>query len=419
MNARIEFWGGVGVIGSSKVLVHDGDHRVLLDLGLDIPREGDLFRAPARIPADDELRTRLATKTAAAIPGIYDPSALGAGDPLADTAGPTAVFISHPHIDHVGLAGFVRPEIAISASPDALALLTALDVAGEKLAGPRPLSTWQAITAGQAVRHGPMTIERFDVDHDVPGASGYRVTTSDGVLAFTGDIRFHGHHPERSLAFTEAVKGCDVLVTEGTTLSFDEYHPLRTERDVAADYEAALAGRQDLMLQSVYPRDLDRVRAFLEIAAARGRVVAWPAQTAVFLAAAGVPGVVAVDPAAVRADPGGFVVQLDPGDLPFLLDLPIGPGSAMLHANGEPLGPFDPRWSLYTDWLRFRGLPLVQIGCSGHAYQDDLHEMVYRIRPRVVVPIHTRSPYRLHPAGGPHRLIVDYAQSYDFNGNRS
>jgi ribonuclease J len=417
MNARIEFWGGVGVIGSSKVLIRDGGHRVLLDLGLDIPREGDLFRAPARIPPDAELEVRLATKTAAAIPGVYDPAALAAGHPLADAAGPTALFISHPHIDHVGLAGFVRPDIAIRTSPAGLALLNALDAAGEKLAGPRSLATWSAMDT--PVRHGPMTIERFDVDHDVPGASGYRVTTSDGVLAFTGDIRFHGHHPELSWAFTDASKGCDVLVTEGTTLSFDEYHPLRTERDVEAGYAAALAASQDLMLQSVYPRDLDRVRALIAIAAAHGRVIAWPARTATFLRAAGLSGIVTTDLTAVRADPGGFVVQLDPGNLPFLLDLPTGPGSAMLHANGEPLGPFDPRWALYTDWLRFRGLPLVQIGCSGHAYQDDLHEMLYRIRPRVVVPIHTRSPYRLHPVGGPHRLVADYAQAYDFNGDIS
>jgi ribonuclease J len=416
MNARIEFWGGVGVIGSSKVLIRDGDHRVLLDLGLDIPREGDLFRPPARIPPDDELRVRLATGTAAAIPGIYDPAALTAADPLADAAGPTAVFISHPHIDHVGLAGFIRPDVTIGASPDCLALLTALDLAGEPLAGPRDLSTWSDI--GAPVTHGPMTIERFDVDHDIPGASGYRVTTSDGVLAFTGDIRFHGHHPERSWAFAEAIKGCDVLVTEGTTLSFDEYHPLRTEQDVAAGYAAALAAApSDLMLQSVYPRDLDRVRALIEIAAGQGRTITWPVPAATFLRAAGVSGAVTADLAEIRANPGGFVVQLDTGDLPSLLDLPVGPGSAMLHANGEPLGPFDPRWALYTDWLRYRGLPLVQLGCSGHASQDDLHEMLYRIRPRVVVPIHTRSPYRLHPVGGPTRVIAEYARSYDFDGN--
>ena len=50
MAATVEFWGGVGVIGSSKVLITEGDHRVLLDFGLDIPRGTDLFRPPV-VPA--------------------------------------------------------------------------------------------------------------------------------------------------------------------------------------------------------------------------------------------------------------------------------------------------------------------------------------------------------------------------------
>jgi ribonuclease J len=119
---------------------------------------------------------------------------------------------------------------------------------------------------------------------------------------------------------------------------------------------------------------------------------------------------------AVRAAPGRFVIQLDASDLPGLLELPFGPGSAMLHGNGEPLGPFDPRWALYTDWLGQCGLPLHHFGCSGHASQDHLHEMLYRIRPSVVMPIHTRSPGRLHPVAGTARVVVDYARGYDFAG---
>lgn len=42
--------------------------------------------------------------------------------------------------------------------------------------------------------------------------------------------------------------------------------------------------------------------------------------------------------------------------------------------------------------------------------------MVYRIRPSIVVPIHTRSPCRLHPVGGTARLVVDRARGYDFGG---
>jgi ribonuclease J len=110
------------------------------------------------------------------------------------------------------------------------------------------------------------------------------------------------------------------------------------------------------------------------------------------------------------------VVQFDADDIPSLLDLPFGPRSAFVHANGEPLGPFEPRWQLFVDWLAKLGVPLRRIGCSGHAYQDDLHEFVRKINPKVLIPIHTFSPYRVHPTGSTARLVVDYARAYDFAG---
>src|SRR5262249_11736572 len=139
-----ECWGGVGVIGSSKVLIHDGGYRVLLDLGLDIPTGADLFRGAARpVPGRErgrELATRLRVGAAAAIPGVYDPVALDPGAPRGEPAGPPAFFISHPHIDHCGLAGFVRPDVFLHASPEAIALLRALRAGGEPLPGPRDFS---------------------------------------------------------------------------------------------------------------------------------------------------------------------------------------------------------------------------------------------------------------------------------------
>jgi len=415
--ASFEIWGGVGVIGSSKVLIRDGGHRVLLDLGLDVPREGDLLRSPAAPRPGRELSDRLALGAAPRIPGLFDPAFLERADPIADPAEPTAVFITHPHIDHVGLTGFVRDDIPVRTSPDAARILRSLTAAGEGLKGGDP--DWIEMAAGERVQVGPIEVERVPVDHDVPGASGYIVRTSDGTLAFTGDFRFHGHHPELSWAFAERAAGCDVLVTEGTTLSWEDQHPLRTEQHVNADFAAELDGNPDLVLMAIYPRDLERVEQFAAIAKAAGRTIVWPDRTAAFLAAAGIAdpvgfGAVGLD--GLRAAPGSFVVQPDPDRVPELLDLPIGPKTVFVHANGEPLGPYEPRWQLFTDWLAKLGVELKRYGCSGHAYQDDLHEFVYRIAPRTLVPIHTFSPYRVHPVGATRRLVVDYAQGYDFDG---
>jgi ribonuclease J len=272
-----------------------------------------------------------------------------------------------------------------------------------------------------------MTVERITVDHDTPGASGYLVTTSDGVLAFTGDIRFHGRAPERSWRFAERAAGCDLLITEGTALGLGlPAGPPRTEDDVTTDFAAALAAaNRDLVLLGVYPRDLERVAEFIEIAVAAGRRIVWGDRTAAFLDAAGIEGVVpfgSVGLEGLRAEPGAFVYQPEVGDLSGiadLADLPIGAGTVWLHANGEPLGPFESRWQLFTEWLDALDVPLQRIGSFGHATADDLHAMVHRVAPKIVVPIHTHSPDLLHPTGPTGRLIPQFARGYRMDGSEA
>ncbi|MFE9426811.1 MBL fold metallo-hydrolase [Kitasatospora sp. NPDC006697] len=421
--ATIEFWGGVGVIGGSKVLVQQDGYRVLLDIGIDIPSGGDLFRLPVRPRPGRELADRLRLGAAPALPGLFDPAALAAGSPLADPQGETAVFVSHPHIDHVGLAGFVRPEVPVYAHTDAVDVLTALAATGQGLTHGEP--DWRRLASGQKVAVGPLEVECLPVDHDVPGASGYLVHTPDGTLVFTGDYRFHGHHPERSWEFVDRAAGSAVLVTEGTTLGWDSSGRRRDETDVARDFAAALERTPGLVLLSLYPRDVDRVRDFLEIAEAAGRRIVFTAPIAAFLRLVGVPE--ALSPAEVpagelHAEPGRYVLMPDPDDLASLLDLPVGddfPLSCLVHANGEPLGPFEPRWAPFTEWLTALGIPLLQIGCSGHASQDDLHHMLERMRPEVVFPIHTTAPTRLHPPRGMRRVLAAHGTGYSFDGEQA
>ena len=417
----IEFWGGLGVIGGSKIMIEDGGHRVLLDIGQDIPNGANLFRLPVRPRPGRELSDRLRMNAAPHIPGVFDPAVLDPGSPLADKVGETAVFVSHPHIDHVGLAGFLREDVPVHAHTDAVDMLEVLSATGQGLTHGDP--AWRRLTDGQRTQVGPMEVECIAVDHDVPGASGYLVRTSAGSLAFTGDIRFHGHNPQRSWDFVDRVAGCELLATEGTTLGWDMRGKLRDETDVEHDFGALVGSTPGLVLLSTYPRDLERVRAFTGIAAAGGRVTVWYQQAAELLRRLGVQGVLSaaeVDWSDVRAAPSGYVVAPDPDDLASLLDLPVGeghPAGVFVHANGEPLGPFEPRWEPFTDWLKALDVPLRQIGCSGHASQDHLHEMLERMRPSAVFPIHTTAPSRLHPPLGTARVVAEYATRYDFAGN--
>ena len=445
----IEFFGGIGVIGSSKIMISTPTARVLLDMGLDIPAERDLFRAPVRERPGFELRDRLAVGFAPEIPGVYDPAQL---DPGATLGRPdhrsTAVFLSHAHLDHDGALGFLRPDVPVHAHPDTVLLEAAIAVSGTGGPGNRPELTPMTGT----VTVGDIAVEAVPVDHDIPGACGFLVTTPDGTLAYTGDLNFHRDGARFSQGFVDRAAGVDMLVTETTMLSFDipagAGEP-RTEAEVLDLAEEAMSRAPGLALVSMYVRDVDRAQRLMARAAAHGRTMVWPGQSAALLHHLGVEGVTTWDGSrpqtrchveavaraeasghgrirtvsldAVRASPSSFLIQPDVSDVPSLLDLPLAaphrpPGTFLpfIHAQGEPLGPFMANWHTYMEWLERLDVTFVGIGSSGHATGEALHKMVMDIHPGVVVPIHGFRPEALQ-VDVP-RLLPEYGTSYTLNG---
>jgi ribonuclease J len=158
------------------------------------------------------------------------------------------------------------------------------------------------------------------------------------------------------------------------------------------------------------------VTEFVAAAKAEVRTIVWPARTRALLAELGVD-VADVPLADVRADPAAYIVQIDVADLPGLLDLPLSGGEVLLHANGEPLGEFDPRWPVFADWLAKVGVTPHRIGCGGHATPEHLHDFVERVGPKVVCPIHTFEPARLFPPHAVRRVIPRYGVRYGFDGS--
>ncbi len=417
--AQVRFLGGVGVIGGSRILVEEDGHRVLLDFGQDYRPGRGLLRAPVRMRPERELADRLRLGEAPRVERLYRPDLVQDLGLAAGGDGRTAVFISHGHIDHAGLTAFIDPEVPVYASADTVRLETALREAGEAATGER--AAFRPLPAGEAVEVGPLRVVRVDVDHDVPGASGYLVESASGRLAYTGDFRLHGRHPEQSRAFTEHARGVDILVTEGTMLSANPAERVRTEAQVDEAFASALAEVAGLALLAVYPRNLERVAALASAAQALDREILWPPAVSDFLRRMGVPAArdwQAVGLAAAARERDRYALAIRPADLALLLDLPLGPTSAFIHANGEPLGPFDPAWDLLMDWLAHLRVPFVPIGTSGHATADDLAQTVHAVAPRVLFPIHTLAPERLAPAPGGERRVAQYDRWYALEDGR-
>lgn len=358
-----------------KFTVDHGGHRCLFDFGLE--------HAPGRAPFSMGLRPRpgreledlVAVGAAPALAGVY---AGGGWDRR------TAVFISHLHLDHTSLVGYLHPEVPLF-YPAAMEPLRAAAAGSGYLGWRSPAGT--PVADRETVSWGPIAVTAVAVDHDLPGATGYLVETPDLRLAYTGDHRWHGYHPEVTAAFAEAARGVDVLVQEAVSAGYEPDPGALDEPAVAVAVERVLRSRLAAgpVVVNLYPMNRERVAALGTAAEAAGRRLVLEPQAA---AIAGWPHV--LDPAALRAEPGRFVAQLSFEALPSLIDLPRG--GLYIHSDGTPLGPFDPAFGVLEAWTRALGLELVRIASSGHSRPEDVARMVRTVAPGLVVPVHSRAP---------------------------
>jgi ribonuclease J len=315
----------------------------------------------------------------------------------------TSLFLSHLHLDHVALVQHVHSDVPVY-YPERMEPLREGCVRSGYLGWRDPPGT-QVPDRGR-VRVGDIEVEFVAVDHDLPGATGFLVRTPDQSLAFTGDHRWHGFHPEVTERFAEAARGTGVLLQEAVSLGWDPpVEPApgivldleQSEEDVVDAFGDVLDRARGLVVVNLYPMNRLRVHAFGAACAARGRVLVMERQAA---AIADWP-LVLEEAGAVLHNPGRYCVQLEFGSLPNLIDLRPPAGSVYVHSNGTPLGPFDPAYQVMLAWVRALGLELVSLGSSGHSRPADLRRMVEAVRPGVVLPVHTRRPAALLVPGVP------------------
>ena len=132
----VKIYDGANTIGGNKIYVGDGKHGIFLDFGLNFAVNNLYFK--------DFIKMR-------SIRGINDPIEMGLlpkikgyrkdlfpGD-VSDVAFEEipidAVLITHAHVDHYGMLGYLNPRIPMMASPETLAIIKAYQDAGKSEIG--------------------------------------------------------------------------------------------------------------------------------------------------------------------------------------------------------------------------------------------------------------------------------------------
>ncbi len=280
-------------------------------------------------------------------------------------------------------------------------------------------------------RVGELPVKCFPVDHSIPGASAFAVQTSKGWVVYTGDIRFHGRAAEQTHRFVEHIAALKpyALLCEGSRAG-DETQI--TEAEVRDNALRIVRGERGLVIADFGPRNIDRLLSFYDIAKETGRkLVILPKdaylQDAMCLVSKEIPSLDACpdvfiykDPGAegnwekdlwekrqgkmvtagdIRQQPGGFLLCFSFWDVKNLIDIDPD-GGLYLYSSSRAYDDEQKidmqrlhRWVEHFH-LRFAGDPEAgeRLHASGHASGPELIEMIRKVSPKVLIPVHTERP---------------------------
>lgn len=319
-------------IGGTKILLASGDQRVLLDFGTNYRRMSryyaDFLRPrSSRGVLDFLVHGLLPPMTGAYRSDLFPRDEYPQGDVVGAAPAPTAVLLTHAHLDHCGAISFLEPSIPVYSTSTTLALLRSWQETGKAdltnevvYCGERSSTSsgtlraaeskdkrqraWRLLTppsgglldavARAPTARGELTgpapsdgrqdpalrelhVEPLAVDHSLMGAAGFLLDVDGARVAYTGDVRFHGERQAETEGFLRALerRSPDVLLVEGTRLERPGSHErsnATSEPEVRRNALAALqkfAGR--FAVADFGPRNVERLRLFRDIAQELGR----------------------------------------------------------------------------------------------------------------------------------------------------
>jgi len=494
--AKLTFYGGVGEIGGNKILLESEGKRIWLDFGMSFKQSNMYFAEFLQPKRYNGVLDFLETGLLPALPdmgGFYRQDYLShTGMTVESNPAYDAIFLSHAHADHSSFIHFIRSDIPIYATDVTKRILASMEetsgsggysefitfkeafktkvsskpgagvvrVGGKEANEAKVDRAFTSLASGGRVTLDKLVVEAIPVNHSIPGASGFLIYTPQGVVAYTGDIRFHGYDSQLSRNFIMRVAEAKpvALICEGTRLDETEGD---SEQYVKEKVAEVVRKTKNLVIANYPWKDIERLRSFFEVARATGRKLALNLKQAYLLKQlegtdTGAPllndkniaiyvdrknwglitrpdfpgSVVARDyktweqefinyPNRVTCDDihrnqSDYIMRIDFFDLTDLVDIRPDEGSCYIRAVTEP---FDEEGRIelerVANWLKHFGLyPYTQIHASGHASGPEINALVREISPKVLFPVHTEHPELFVLPKGTEIIIPEVGKEY-------
>ncbi len=424
---RITCYGGVQEIGGNKVLLEDRDARIWLDMGQSFGFGEEFFVEFLGPRMRFGLRDYFAMGLMPRIPGLYSRETLESTDFPYRKPEFSAIILSHVHFDHSTHISFADAEIPVHLGHGTRTIMDVWEETSPSIRlGEHDYKTFRT---GDRLRIDGVEVKPIHVDHSVPAAYGHVLHCPGGTVVYTGDLRLHGPRSDMTREFVNraAAEKPIALICEGTRVSPEDPREDLSEKEVGERARKLVAGSKKLAIVSFYPKDVDRMRTYRDVAKATGRKLVVSTKVAHLLESLkgdkriSVPDpmtdpnmVVYVRQGMTRPLPhdrhykdmlghNGHVVccddvakcqeqlifQTDIMQLTELIDILPSPGSLFIRSKSEPFEEDDVQEEILQNWIKRFNLDFHQAHASGHANMEEIFDIVRRIGSKVVVPVHT------------------------------
>ena len=426
---KLRFYGGVNEIGGNKILLEDGKTRIFFDFGQSFTFGADYFTSWLGPRAVNGLGDYFAFSLLPRISGLYSREMLASTSLRYAEPGVDAVFLSHAHFDHVAHIQFLDPKIPIYVGVGTKLLMESMEETSSFCKyGEHECRKFRS---GHRFKVDGVTVEPVHVDHSIPAAYGFIIHTSEGSVVYTGDLRIHGPRKDLTEDFLEKAQSCEpvALICEGTRMVEQEKRKNYSESQVRQLSNEVVSSTDKLVLAMRYSRDLDRFRSFYKVAKKNGRKIVVSPKTAYLLSKLlddehlDLPDPLKDDDILVyykRKKSGSFdekdyyawerkfmdkmvthefvhknqgklVMDLDFYQFAELIDIKPEPGSQFIHSMSEPFSEEDIEDEIMHNWIDHFKMHFHQLHASGHLNKDQLVDLINRIQPKQVFPVHTEN----------------------------
>jgi len=462
----LTFYGGINEIGGNKILLQDGDTKIFLDFGMSFSQSGKFFSEFLQPRKCNGLGDFFEFNLLPDIPGIYRRDYLKHMGREPEDTNCQGILLSHAHADHAAFIHHLRKDIPIYCSDETHAILKALNDTASSgfsdltelkesfctyvnrsgkiskkttLRNPEIIKPrkFPEIKFGKEFKIDNLEITPYNVDHSLPGATGFIIHTSEGTIVYTGDFRFHGRRAEKTKQFMKACANekPDILLIEGTRIDEGKSG---TEKDLEDEVGMISSKTKGLTVCNWPVRDTDRMMSFLKAAEKVGKKLTIDFKQAYVLEMLskcksnapkisnkniqlyamrkmwGVIGNPDFDDRIINADydkwerkyldnainykdvknnQNEYMFFCNNFELKELVDLQPVAGSSYIKSVCEPFDiEMETDWKKIENWINHFGMKLNRTHVSGHASGPELKEFVNIVKPKKIIPIHTEHP---------------------------